>query len=279
MQAPYTDGRQPHGADRQLRCLKVKRTNGTLHGHSQPFTHYGDGRAPRCSQAIPLIMHGDIACHSCDLLLNVAALKDGETASCPRCGGFLTRVRADAYSRISAYATAALILLVLANSYSFLAFSASGLENDMTLLQTPGALWQNGMPELALLLGAFIIVIPALILLMLLAVSVPLASGHYHRWLVPLARGVFLAQNWAMVEVFIIGVIVALVKISAMATVKLGISFWAYAAFSICFTMAVAVLDRYQCWERIEALQGTSKDATISATKGTAAATTGSAAV
>ena len=60
--------------------------------------------------------------------------------------------------------------------------------------------------------------------------------------------------KWSMVEVFIIGVIVSLVKIAAMATVVVGASFWAYAAFAICFTAAVANLDRYQCWERIEAL-------------------------
>ncbi|MEZ5501490.1 MAG: paraquat-inducible protein A [Halioglobus sp.] len=64
----------------------------------------------------------------------------------------------------------------------------------------------------------------------------------------------FLTQNWSMVEVFIIGVIVSLVKIAAMATVVVGISFWAYAAFTVCFTLAVSSLDRYQCWERIEAL-------------------------
>ncbi len=58
-----------------------------------------------------------------------------------------------------------------------------------------------------------------------------------------------------MVEVFTIGVIVSLVKIAAMATVVLGISFWAYVAFSILFTFAVASLDRFQCWEMIEKLE------------------------
>jgi paraquat-inducible protein A len=52
-------------------------------------------------------------------------------------------------------------------------------------------------------------------------------------------------------------VIVSLVKIAAMATVVLGISFWAYAAFSILFTFAVASLDRYQCWQLIEELEAT----------------------
>ena len=199
-------------------------------------------------------MSGEIACHGCDLLVSVATLKHGESASCPRCGGFLTRYRRDAYSRVLAFTTAGLILLILANSYMFLSFSASGLDSVMTLAQTPGALWEHGMPEVAALVAAFIIVIPAAILLMLLILCLALNQGRYYPWLIPVAKGIFLGQNWAMVEVFIIGVIVSLVKIAAMATVVLGISFWAYAGFSICFTLAVAGLDRYQCWEKIEAL-------------------------
>jgi paraquat-inducible protein A len=200
------------------------------------------------------VMSKEIACHGCDLLVDVLELENGESARCPRCRCFLTRRRDDMYERVLAYSVSALILLVLANSYSFLSFSASGLESVITLAQTPGTLWQYGMPGVAAIVGAFIIVIPAIVLLLMLVLCIPLQLGHYHPWLVTVARGIFLAQNWAMVEVFIIGVIVSLVKIMAMATVVLGISFWAYTGFAICFTLAVASLDRYQCWERIEAL-------------------------
>ena len=202
-------------------------------------------------------MSGEIACHGCDLLVNVEALHDGESATCPRCGNFLTRVRGDAYSRVLSYAIAGVILLILANSFSFLSFASSGLESVITLRQTPGAIWNYDMPVVAILVAAFIIVIPAAILVMLLLLCVPLQGGRYRPWLVTVAKWIFLAQNWAMVEVFIIGVIVSLVKIAAMATVVLGISFWAYAGFAICFTLALANLDRYQCWERIEALEPT----------------------
>ena len=199
-------------------------------------------------------MNGEMACHGCDLLVNVAMLKHGESASCPRCGHFLTKKRDDANSRVLAYTVAGLILLILANSFSFLSFAASGLESVITLRQTPGAVWDYGMPEVAIMVAAFIIIIPAVVLVLLLLLCIPLERGTYRPWLAPVAKWIFLAQNWAMVEVFIIGVIVSLVKIAAMATVVLGISFWAYAGFSICFTLAVASLDRYQCWERIEQL-------------------------
>jgi len=125
----------------------------------------------------------------------------------------------------------------------------------MTLGSTPQALWQNGMPEVAVLVAAFIIIIPAVVLILLALISFPLARGKYYSWLRPATNVMFMIQGWAMVEVFIIGVIVSLVKIAAMATVVLGISFWAYTAFAILFTLSVASLDRFQDWEQMERLE------------------------
>jgi paraquat-inducible protein A len=59
-----------------------------------------------------------------------------------------------------------------------------------------------------------------------------------------------------MVEVFLIGVVVSLVKLASLAEVQLGISFFAYTAFSITFTLAVTTLDRFQCWQMIDECLG-----------------------
>ena len=200
-------------------------------------------------------MNGTIACHGCDLLVDVSALHDGATADCPRCGGFLTCYRSDAYARVVASTVAAAILLIAANSFQFLSFAASGLESVITLPQTPQALWENGMPEVAVLVAAFIIFIPAAVMVLLLLVALPLYRQTYRWWLRPAAHLLFEIYNWSMVEVFIIGVIVSLVKIMAMATVVIGLSFWAYAGFTILFTLALSNLDRYQCWAMIEELE------------------------
>ena len=196
-----------------------------------------------------------IACHGCDLLVDVGELEHGSHASCPRCSHFLTRYQQDAMSRVLAYTIAALVLLGLALSFPFLSFSSSGLESVMTLRSAPMSLLNYGMPELAIMVALFIIYLPLLILLLLLSISLPLMLGRRVSWLKLATRSIFALQNWAMVEVFIIGVIVSLVKIAAMAEVELGLSFWAYAAFSISFTLALVTLDRYQCWEMIEALE------------------------
>lgn len=195
-----------------------------------------------------------IACPACDLVFDVGGLADGETASCSRCGNFLTTRKDDAAERVTSYCIAALVMLAIAFAFPFMQFSRAGLENTMTLPQTVLELWTNDMPGLSIIVAGFIIVIPAVVTVCMLVLVVTLKSNRSPDWLRTLGSVVFHLQNWSMVEVFFVGVLVSLVKIAAMATIVLGISFWAYAAFSILFTLAITNLDKFQCWQKIEEL-------------------------
>jgi paraquat-inducible protein A len=154
--------------------------------------------------------------------------------------------------RSLAFALAALVLLALANAFPFLAFKASGLESVMTLPNTAVALSSGGYTPLAVLVLGLIIAIPALILGIIVVLVVPLLGRRGPPWLVPAGRALFLLHSWSMVEVFVIGVIVSLVKIGQMATVVLGISFWSYVGFGVCFVAALSSLDRLELWREIE---------------------------
>jgi paraquat-inducible protein A len=194
-----------------------------------------------------------VACIECDLLVEVGELGGGQRADCPRCGNLLTAPAADGLSRTLAFALAACVLLVLANSFPFLAFKAKGLEQVMTLPRTAVQLYADGYATLAVLVLGPIVGIPALMLATLVALIVPIRRRIPAPWLVPAGRFLFLMSPWSMVEVFVIGVLVSLVKIGAMATVVLGISFWAYVGFAICMTASLSSLDRLEMWREIEA--------------------------
>jgi len=62
-----------------------------------------------------------------------------------------------------------------------------------------------------------------------------------------------------MVEVFSIGVIVSLVKLAAMAKVELGMSFWAYLAFTVLFLKACSSMDRLTVWTTVDVLRSRSR--------------------
>lgn len=197
-----------------------------------------------------------VACPSCDLLYDVSGMHDGEKASCSRCGDFLTRVRNDSFMKLQSFSVAGLVCLMIGCAFPFMSFESSGLESIMTLPQTAQQLYDQGRPDLAFLVAAFIIAIPAAVLILLLALSTCMLRQRYYDWMMPMSRLVFHMQNWAMVEVFFIGVLVSLVKIGHMATVVIGISFWGYGAFALCFIASVANLDRLQYWNELERLAG-----------------------
>ncbi len=195
-----------------------------------------------------------IGCVECDLLVSVAPLAEGERAKCPRCGHLLTANTRDGFTRSLAFALAAAMLLAVAMAFPFLSLQASGLEQVMTLPGSAYQLWQGGYPAIAFLVMVPIIAIPSFMIAALFALLVPIRAGRRASWLVPTGRVLFFLNPWSMVEVFVIGVIVSLVKIGHMAHVILGISFWAYVAFALCFTAALTNLDRVRLWERIEEL-------------------------
>jgi paraquat-inducible protein A len=192
------------------------------------------------------------ACLECDLLLPLPSVGEGERAACPRCNHLLISHPKDGFGRIQAFSISALVFLVFSFMFPFLTMKASGLENAMTLGQAVIELYENGQQVLAVLVSGFIMLVPAVILIAVLAVTVPLAAGRNAPWLVAAARLVFTLTPWSMVEVFVIGVIVSLVKLMAMADIIVGISFWSYAAFSVCLTASLSSFDKSWIWESIE---------------------------
>lgn len=198
-----------------------------------------------------------MACPSCDLIFDLGKLPDGATASCSRCGTYLTNRREDALTRVMAFSSAALVTMLMACAFPFMQFSRAGFENTMTLPQTVIELWRNDMPWLAALVAGFILIIPVTVMGMTLVLALTLSREAHPPWLKGLGSVLFHLHTWSMAEVFFIGVLVSLVKIAHMANVVLGLSFWAYAAFTVLFVMTLSNVDRFQFWQKIEALSPT----------------------
>ncbi len=196
------------------------------------------------------------ACMECDLILEVPVLAEGERSECPRCHHLVFEEVPDPLTRPLSYAIAAIILLILASSFPFITLESRGLEKVMSLPLSAWELIEAGEYVLAFLVFAPIALIPAVMLLAVVLLLVTLLAEARVPWLVPLARSLTTLGPWAMVEVFIVGVLVSLVKIGSMAHVSLGISFWAYAAFTCCFIATFATLDGWAIWRRIEETVG-----------------------
>jgi paraquat-inducible protein A len=193
-----------------------------------------------------------VACHDCDLLHRLGELPEGATARCGRCGGVLRRRRPRSIERTLALVLGAGVLFVVANTFPFLSFDMKGQETQTTLVTGVRDLWQQDKPELAALVALTIFLAPLLQIAILLYVLLPLHRGHVPWQMARAFRLLRRVEPWSMMEVFMIGILVAIVKLMDMATIVPGLALWAFVLLFLLISGAVASLDPDAVWERAE---------------------------
>ena len=191
-----------------------------------------------------------IACHDCDLLLDPPAPRPGQRATCPRCGAEIGRGRTRAFERSLAFALAGLICFAVANLYPFLSFGLEGRSQAMTITEGAIGLWQGGYPALAALVFASSVVVPLLVLGTQFAVAERMHRGRPLRRLAGPLRWLSSMQPWAMLEVYLLGVLVAVVKLAQMASVELGVGFYGFLGLVVATSATASLLDPREIWRR-----------------------------
>ena len=194
-----------------------------------------------------------MACHDCDALFLFGELKWGEKAECPYCAATLGRAETNSLHRAGALAAAAAVLFVVAIFFPFISLEIGGRTNSIGLAESVGALRANGQPFLATAVAVFILGAPATMLSGMLYLLAPLFADRRFRGAMFVCRLVYGTGHWNMIEVFLIGVLVSLLKLMDMATVSLGVSFWAFVGLILCMTASLAAIDRRELWDRLEA--------------------------
>ena len=196
--------------------------------------------------------HTLTACHECDLLQQEPILPPGGVACCPRCGAVLFRNIPDAVDRALAFTLGAAFLFIIANLFPIVGLEAAGIANATSLYGAVEAIWNNGMFFVAALVFVTTILIPAVELSLMLYVLVPLRLGQMPQGLAPILRLLQSVRPWSMTQVFILGVLVALVKLVHLAHVVPGIALWSFGGLILCFTGAVASFNTHELWKLVE---------------------------
>jgi paraquat-inducible protein A len=192
------------------------------------------------------------ACHFCDTLHESHPVQEGSAARCVRCGGILYQNRPASLVRATAFSLAALVLMVLAHVFPFLTMDAASMRKDLTLAGASAALVDEGAPILGISIVLFTIVAPLMLAGGMVLVCGPLMAGRAAPGAFVIAKWMYRSEPWNMVEVFLLGVLVSLLKIAKVADVHFGIGFWAFGGVMFCMAAAVAGIDREELWDRLE---------------------------
>jgi len=194
-----------------------------------------------------------IACHECDLLQRETPVPQGGVARCRRCGALLYRNKADSFDRTLAYTLGAAVLFVIANLCPIVGLEAQGNRTSTTLIGTVRTLYDTDMTSVAALVFVTTILMPVLDIGAMLYMLLPLKLGRVPRGLPAVFRLVQAVRPWGMVEVFMLGTLVALTKLAALAAVVPGIALWSFGALMLLVSAAAASFDSRALWARVEA--------------------------
>jgi paraquat-inducible protein A len=198
--------------------------------------------------------HTLIACHECDLLHRIHPLRYGERAKCSRCGAALYAKKRDSFEHTIILALTSLILFTLANVFPFMTFELNGRVQESLLSTGVKEFFDREMWMLGILVLSASILFPALKILGMLYVLVPLEC-HRRPWHAALVfRMVEQCQTWAMMDVYLLGVIVAVVKLSDLATLVPGVAIYSFVGLIVALAAADSALDPHAVWEKMEKL-------------------------
>ncbi|MEN8259255.1 MAG: paraquat-inducible protein A, partial [Pseudomonadota bacterium] len=160
-----------------------------------------------------------IACGECDLLLKALPAEAGSKVRCPRCGHVLAHPQKNSLETCLALSLAGLLLFVPANFLPILTLSVLGKTQTETMVSGVSALYRGGLWWVALLVALCSVVVPLGKLLLMFYVSACLKLGRFPDNLGRSFRCYHQLDTWGMLEVYMLGILVAVVKLKDMADV------------------------------------------------------------
>ncbi|PIW50944.1 MAG: paraquat-inducible membrane protein A [Zetaproteobacteria bacterium CG12_big_fil_rev_8_21_14_0_65_54_13] len=191
---------------------------------------------------------GVLACHGCDLVYQLEDLPVGSKALCNRCGALLRRHVANSVERSLALNIAALFSFVIANAFPFLSLEVMGRIEETRLITAAVALYKAGMWELGLLVFLTSVLFPLMTLLGMLYVLLPARFAIRLPGVALVFRIVCNVNPWSMLQVLMLGVLIAIVKLLDLADIIPGIGFFAFIALLALTTAAYANFDAAALW-------------------------------
>lgn len=205
------------------------------------------------------IANSDIhACRLCGQAHLRQVLRPGEIAKCSRCGAVMERRSVNALHRTAAFSLAALILYIPANILPILHLDMYGAESENTIWQGVKILWNDGSYIVSAIVFLASIAIPLLKLCGLFWLCVmarrekKMLSRKRLTWIYKIIDSI---GRWAMLDVFVLAVLVSLVKLHNLATILPGKGVLAFASVVVLTILASESFDPQLIWEKEEEIR------------------------
>ena len=192
-----------------------------------------------------------IACSECDLLQHEVTLDVHRVALCQRCGAQLYRAAGQGIDATLAFTLASVLFFAVANTNPLVRLEVQGNSTSATLYGAVRALMAQNLFSVAALVFITTILVPALELGTMLYILIPIKLNHSVPGVPATFRFVQAIRSWSMVEVFMLGVLVSVVKLATFANVIPGIALWSFGALMLSLSASTHFFNPRDIWHRI----------------------------
>ena len=181
-----------------------------------------------------------IACPECDLLMTNCDLKEDEHINCNRCGALLNNYCNNMLTKSLALVLTALILFIPASFLPILKIDILGLSRESSVWDSVLGLYHSDMKIISILVLSCGLVIPLCKLICQLFVLLAIKFNKSKYIACDLFKTYQELKEWGMLEIYLLGILVSIVKLHGMAQLHIGMGL-------ICFIMLLFV----QVWLEI----------------------------
>ncbi|MEJ2058545.1 MAG: paraquat-inducible protein A, partial [Desulfofustis sp.] len=192
------------------------------------------------------------ACPGCDLLIPAPAVPDGHYLACSRCGTVLSKSYRDSLDRVLALSSAGLLIYLPAMFLPLMTLSSLGIEENASVVDSCIGFYANGYMLVSFIVFLTAVIVPFLKIFLPFITAVSIKTGRRSRLLIHAFKFHKHLEEWGMVEVYLLGILITLIKMGDLASVDFNVGFFCFIGL-VLLSMAVTVcLDRQLFWYWLE---------------------------
>lgn len=197
---------------------------------------------------------GLVSCHDCHLLTRMPQISRHQAAYCPRCGGELHQRKPNSIRRTWALVLAAMVFYIPANVLPMTITSALGTVQADTIMSGVIYFMHHGSWEIALVIFTASIFVPFMkfMVLIYLLLSVQFRSVWRPKDRTVLYRMTEAVGRWSMVDIFVVTILIALVKLGVLANIEAGPAAIYFASVVVITMVAAESFDPRLIWDALE---------------------------
>ena len=189
-----------------------------------------------------------IICHRCHSVHKKTVLPSKKVARCSVCKSKLYSNVKDVFTKAVAFSLTSLILFIVANLFPIIRVFIGGQESDLTIPGMIEILFSEGFYVVGSIVLVVIVIAPLIVIFSYLSLWFLTKFRIFKNFSKHIISFLIVSRHWAMVDIFAVSILVALVKLFGYASVNFGVSAFALLLYVLVDLFALKTIKPVELW-------------------------------